>query len=243
MSIRLTIAMPAFNEAGAIEKVVDEALAVLDDLDGTGEILVVDDGSTDRTPQILRTLAERDPRVRVVRNETNRGIRAFNQQMLQSARGEWVFYISSDGEFDPREALRFLDLATGQSLDAVLGYRTGKQYTIYRRIVSWTFNTLVWALFAVRFTDIGAVRLLRRSAYAPIRLYCRSAFINAERLLVGRRRGARFAELPVTHRKRLAGKGAGSRPAKVLAAFRELVTTRCRWLFFAHYYGDSVIRP
>ena len=239
MSIRLTISMPAHNEERSVEQVVREALRVLDDLEGVGELLVIDDGSTDRTPNILAVLAAEDSRIRVVRNDKNLGIEGFNRQMLECARGDWVFFISSDGEFDPTEALRFLELAERDSLDAVLGYREAKQYSVYRSIVSGLFNTCVVMFFSARFKDIGSIRLLRRSVYCPIRLYSRSAFINAERLLVARRFGARIREVPVAHRRRLAGKGRGSRPAKVIAAFYELCLTRWRWFFFGHYYGRS----
>lgn len=231
--------MPAFNEEGCVEDAVREALAVLEDLDGEGEVVVVDDGSRDRTPDILASLARHDPRLRVVRHEVNQGIGAFNRRMLAEARGEWVLFTSSDGEFDPREALRFMDIAQREGADAVLGYRgqRNEQYTPSRRAVSYLFNALTLVCFGARFKDIGSIRLLRRELFQPIELYSQSAFLNAERLLVGRRRGARIVQVPTRHRPRLSGRGGGARPRKVAHAVGDLLRTRARWLRFDRYYG------
>jgi glycosyltransferase involved in cell wall biosynthesis len=241
VTLRLTIAMPCFNEAGCVEATVREALSVLDRLresgGGEGEVVVVDDGSTDATPEILARVAVEDARLRVIRHARNRGIAEFNPRMLAEARGEWVLFTSSDGEFDPAEALRFLELAEREGADAVLGYRATKRYTGYRRAVSWSFNALTLAGFGARFKDIGSMRMLRRALFQPLRLYSRSAFLNAERLLVGRRRGAVIVEVPIQHRSRLAGVGRGSRPGKVAAAVGDLARTRARWFRFGRFYG------
>jgi glycosyltransferase involved in cell wall biosynthesis len=233
----LTIAMPAFNEALNLPGVLKEALAVLDELEGAGEVLVVDDGSTDETPTILARVAATDSRLRWVRNQRNGGIGVFNRRMLDEACGHWVFFIGSDGEWDCIEALRMLSTAQHTGVDGVLGYRVDKQYSRYRRLVSAAFNGLVRVLFGQRFVDIGSVRLLRRSAYAGLPLYCRSALINAERLIIGSRKGARVVQVPVEHRRRPTGKGRGSSPLKVLRSALELLALRYRVLRFAKYYG------
>ena len=234
--VRLTIAMPAFNEEDCVEAAVTEALSVLDEVDDGAELLLVDDGSTDRTPEILARLAAADARLRIIRHERNRGISGFNRAMMEQARGDWVLFTSSDGEFDPREALRFMELAEREGADAVLGYREHKNYTAYRQLVSSSFNALTFLCFGTRFRDIGCTRLLRRSLFQPIALHSQSAFVNAERLLVGRRRGARILQVPTVHRPRLAGVGGGSRPRKVVEAVRDLMLTRARWFRFDHYY-------
>jgi glycosyltransferase involved in cell wall biosynthesis len=235
--VRLTIAMPAYNEQDCVEAAAREALAVLDQVDGGGELLVVDDGSTDGTAAILDRLAAADRRVRVVRHERNRGISGFNRAMMDEARGDWVLFTSSDGEFDPREALRFRALAERAGADAVLGYRQEKNYDPWRQAVSFSFNALTFVCFGTRFIDIGSTRLLRRAAFAGIPLHTHSAFLNAERLLAGRRRGARILQVPTVHRPRLAGVGGGARPRKVAQAIRDLALTRLRWFRFDHYYG------
>ena len=226
---RLTIALAAFNEEACVEKVVREAIGIIGELDGDGEVLVVNDGSTDRTPEILARLCEEHALVRVVTHEHNRGIGGFNRSMLREARGDWVLFTSADGEYDPREGLRFLDIAEHEGADAVLGYRADKHYDGYRRIVSWSFNSLTYLCFGARFKDIGSTRLLRRSLFQPIALHSQSAFINAERLLAGKRAGARIVEVPTRHRPRLAGRGGGAKPRKVIAALRDLLATRARW--------------
>lgn len=233
----LTIAMPAFNEEKSIEKAVVEAEEAARGLGESAEIFVVDDASTDRTPEILDELQRRISILRVVRNETNGGISVFNRRMMDEARGEWVFFIGSDCEWDCAEAVRFLEVARAERCDAVLGYRTTKHYSLERKIVSWCFNALVFLLFGARFRDIGSIRLLRKSTFGGVPLYSRSAFLNAERLLVGERRGARYRQVPVAHRKRFAGKGKGARTRPVVRSILDLVKTRWRWFRFERYYA------
>lgn len=238
MSLRLTIAMPAYNEERGIARAVAEALSALDELeDGArGEVLVIDDGSTDRTGEILTELARSDERLRVVRHVENLGIGGFNRSMISEARGEWVFFIGADGEWDPREAIRFLQAAEREGYDGVLGHRVEKRYTMWRKVVSWSFNRSLRVLFGVNLRDVGSIRLLRRRRFSRLKLYSQSAFLNAERLLVGQRLGARLLEVPVLHRRRLSGRGRGARPAAVLAAVRDLLLTRLRWFRFEHFY-------
>jgi glycosyltransferase involved in cell wall biosynthesis len=239
---KLTISMPAYNEAACVETSVREALATLDELDGGGEVLVVDDGSTDGTGAILDRIAGGDPRLRVVHHARNLGIGGFNRRMIADARGDWVLFSSSDGEFDPREGLRFLALAESAGADAVLGYRVRKRYSAWRLTVSSLFNALTLACFGARFRDIGSIRLLRRRTFQPLPQYSQSAFINAERLLAGRRRGAVILQVPTVHRPRLAGRGGGARPRRVVEALRDLLYTRARWFRFARYYEPEPAR-
>jgi len=237
MSLRLTIAMPCFNEEASVESVVRESLAAVDDVEGGGEVLVVDDGSSDRTPEILRRLTAEDGRLRVFTNESNQGIGGFNRRMMSEARGDWVLFVSSDGEFDPREGLRFLQIATDEGADAVLGYRASKNYNAWRHAVSYSFNALTALCFGRSFRDIGSMRLLRRELFQPLVLYSSSAFLNAERLLVGAHLGARVVEVPIEHRPRLSGVGGGARPRRVAEAAADLARARLRFGLFGAFYG------
>lgn len=236
-AVELTIAMPVYNEAGTIERVVRSALEVAGEAPGGGEVLVVDDGSTDETPGILARLEAEAASLRVVRHDHNQGIGGYGRRMLVEARGTWVFIISSDGEFDCREALRFLVLAKREAVDAVLGFRRVKRYSPYRLLVSWLFKSLVFLLFGARYRDIGCVRLQRRAVYASIRLYSESAFSNAERLLVASRQGASSIEVQVEHYPRSHGKGGGAKLGKVVEALLDLIRVRLRWFRFSRYYG------
>ncbi|MGA7615493.1 MAG: glycosyltransferase family 2 protein [Thermoanaerobaculia bacterium] len=238
----LTIAMPVFNEEAVIAGTVREALAALDSFEEPGEVLVINDGSTDRTTEVLTLLLDRDARLRVISNETNYGISRFNRQMIEHARGEWVFFIGSDGEWECAEAIRFLRFAREKNVEAVLGYRVRKQYGVWRSVVSASFNLLVFLCFGARFRDVGSIRLLKRSTFGALRLYSRSAFLNAERLLVGKRRGAHYLQVPVKHLRRKGGRGRGATPRRVLASLADLFRTRWRWFRFQTFYGGESSR-
>ena len=238
-SVRLTIAVPVYNEAGCIVDVMRSCFAVLDQLDGDGEVLVIDDASTDSTPALLAELAAAEPRLRVLRNAENAWLGVFHRRVREHARGEWVFLIGADGEADYFQALEFLEIAERLGVDAVLGYRPTRVYTSYRKIVSRSYNGLVSLCFGARFRDIGWIRLMRRSVFSQIPVYSNSAFADAEQLVAARRKGARFEEVPSEHLPRASGTGSGARLTNVAKAFRDLTLTRLRWFRFDHYYGGD----
>ncbi len=229
--------MPAYNEEAAIEHVVLQALAVLNNMNLQGEVMVLEDRSTDHTFAILQRLSHDHPQVRVLQNDVNRGAAGFERRLLLEARGEWMFFGSSDGETDyTRDVPRFYEIAQRQNLRGVYGYRVVKNYNRYRGFVSWTYKFLIGALFGVKFKDAGWVKLFHCPTYAPIPLYSDSAFISAERLLVANRRHVRYAELETAHLPRMGGRSRGGQWRWVVASFRDLLFTRLRWFCFNHFY-------
>ena len=137
----LSIVLPAYNEEGNIERGVRDAAAAAADLAPPYEIVVVDDGSRDRTGEILaRLAAEMGARLRVVRHPVNEGYGAALRDGFRATTGELVFYTDSDNQFDLRELADILPLM--KDVDAVLGYRVDRQDPWMRRAVSGGFNRL-----------------------------------------------------------------------------------------------------
>ncbi len=199
-------------------------LGLVSTLSGLGipfEVVVVDDGSTDRTAEIARRLAQEDRRVRLVQHPHNLGYGAALRTGFASARYPWVFFTDGDGQFDPRDFVRLMPYA--ETADLVVGYRARRQDPLHRKLFGWLWNRLVRAWFGVGVRDVDcAFKLLRREVVQQLPLRSTGAFLSTELLCRAARSGARIVEVPVPHHPRRWGRQSGGRPDVVLRAFWEL---------------------
>ena len=196
--------MPAYNEAGNIERAV-RAAAEAGARAGTHEVVVVDDGSRDATGERLAALsAELGPRLRVVRHEHNRGYGAALRSGFAAAEGDLVFYTDSDNQFDLSELAGVIPLM--REWDAVLGYRIDRKDARRRLITSWVFNRLSCVVFGLSVRDLNcSFKLFRRDVLRALPLQSDDFFIDTEMVVRLHRAGFRFVERGVTHLPRLAG--------------------------------------
>lgn len=202
--ICVSICIPAYNEEDLIEETIREGASVLEDLGGCHEILVVDDGSTDRTWACIASLRDEIPMLRPLRHSRNRGNPAAQRTLVEAARGEYIFHIGADQEWPMTELVRMLEKIR-EGYDIVIGVRTRSSYSLGRRLMSACFNCGVRLLWGADFGDLGSLKLARSGLWKRLPARSDSAFIHAERLLVARQHGARIAQVPVEHRIREAG--------------------------------------
>jgi glycosyltransferase involved in cell wall biosynthesis len=226
---RLTIFFPAYNEE---ENVAETVRRALDDVAplvaGSIEVLVVDDGSIDRTPELADALAAADPRVRV-HHQANRGYGGALRAGFEQATGELIAFSDADLQFDLREFARLLARLDdpARTADVVIGYRLQRRDPPHRIFIAKTYNAIVSATFALRVRDIDcAMKLFRREVFDGLRLDADSPFLSAELLIKLKARGERIAQLGVTHYPRSAGTNTGASFRKILRTFRDIAKLR-----------------
>ena len=218
---RLSIFFPCHDEEANVEEAVRAALRVGPRVADDFEVIVVDDGSTDRTAEVSRRLAAEDARVRLVRHETNRGYGGALVTGIRAARGDLVFWTDGDNQFDLDELPAFLsELARA---DVVIGYRIDRQDHWMRRLNGVLWSGLVRLLFRVRSRDVDcAFKVVPRRWLTDLPLASRGAMISTELLVRLGRRGARIVERGVRHRPRRFGEASGAKLAVIVRAFGEL---------------------
>jgi len=240
---RLTFFFPAFNEEENVAETVRRALDEIGPLvGGSIDVLIVDDGSTDRTPELADALAADDPRVRV-HHQANRGYGGALRAGFENARGELVGFSDGDLQFDLREMSRLLerlDEPGRKPVDAVIGWRIKRRDPPHRIFIAKTYNAIVSVLFGLRVRDIDcAMKLFRREVFDGLRLDTDSPFLSAELLIKLRARGERMAQVGVTHYPRPAGTNTGASFRKILRTFRDIF--RLRWALWTR--RDEVLGP
>lgn len=222
----VSVVLPAYNEEANLAATVTSMADALRRFTSRFEILVVDDGSDDRTPQVASSLAARQQHIALVRHAENRGYGAALRTGFARARHPWVFFTDADGQFDPEEIVRLEPLAA--DADIVAGYRLRRRDPWYRRAGGVLFGrVLVRSVLGVRARDLNcAFKLIRRPLLTGVELKANGALINAELFWHAQRVGARIVEVGVSHRPRRAGVPTGGRPTVALRALRELLALR-----------------
>jgi glycosyltransferase involved in cell wall biosynthesis len=219
--LSLTIFFPCYNEEANVERVTRSAVEVGRQVADDLEVLVVNDGSRDRTEEIADRLAAEIPEVRAVHNMPNRGYGGALQRGFREATKNWIFYTDGDGQFDLGELPGILPLL--EDHDIVSCYRLDRKDPLMRKLNALAWTTLVNLLFRIRLRDIdGAFKIYPKPFIDSIELHSTGALIDTEMLAKARNRQMKIAQRGVHHYPRVAGEQTGANLKVILRAFREL---------------------
>jgi glycosyltransferase involved in cell wall biosynthesis len=212
----LSIIVPVYNEEESLPRLYDGIVPVMDGTGKPWEMVLVNDGSTDRSPQVLDELAARDPRVKVVHFRRNAGQTAAMMAGIDFADGDVIIPIDADLQNDPQDIPRLLE-KLDQGYDVVSGWRKDrKDDSLRRNLPSRMANWLISKVSGVRLHDYGcSLKAYRRDVIKSVKLYGEMhRFIP----IYASWNGARVTEIPVTHHARQFGhsKYGLERIAKVL---------------------------
>jgi glycosyltransferase involved in cell wall biosynthesis len=226
----ISAVLPAYNEEAIIERTVRHVSDVLRGLASDFEVIVTNDGSRDRTGQILADLQQREPQLhlRVVTHDHNLGYGAALASGFDAARKDLIFLTDGDKQFDVRELSQFLPAMDAQT-DLVIGWRRNRADPFMRKLNALGWKMLVNLLFGYTARDVDcAFKLFRRDVWRSMTVRSRGATFSAEFLIKARRLGWRIKELPVSHYPRTAGSPTGAHPRVIVRAFVELFRLRLR---------------
>ena len=221
----LSVVIPAYNEAEGITQVLAQWTTQLDQLSIDYELLVYDDGSTDKTGVILEQLAGSNPRLRVIRH-SNRGHGPTILKAYHEATGKWVLQIDGDGEIPADQFSRLWEKR--EAFDFLLGYRQGRESAVARQIITKCSRLTVALLFGRSVEDVNTpFRLMLNQSLKPLLVHLPSNTFAPNVILSGLagRAGLRIHEEPVSHQGRLAGVTLLVKWALVRAALDSFVQT------------------
>jgi glycosyltransferase involved in cell wall biosynthesis len=216
MKTPVSVVLIAFNEEEAIEGVVRGFYEkVVLRIPGS-ELIVAEDGSTDRTPEILKKLKEEFPSIRLEQQKERRGyVNAFKVAMSYP-KNDIIVFCDSSGKHDPEDVWKMYPLMENHEM--VIGYKIKRADPFYRLLLTQVFNFFVNSYFGVAFKDIDCpLRLMNRRAFADIakQEWKEKALINFELTLRFYFRGYRLAQIPVSHKARQSGESRGLPLSKI----------------------------
>ncbi len=201
----LSVFFPAYNDSGTIASLVITALQSASTLTEDYEVIVVNDGSSDSTAQILDELARVYPRLKIVTHHTNRGYGGALRSGFAAASKDAVFYTDGDAQYDPAE-MSLLWQKMAPDVDLVNGYKISRSDPWHRIIIGRVYHHTVKMMFGLRVRDVDCdFRLLRRSIFDSVRLEKNSGVICLEMMKKIQDAGFRIVEVPVHHYHRAYG--------------------------------------
>lgn len=202
----ISVFFPAYNDAGTIASMVLAAMHTCRQLTDDFEVIVVNDGSTDYTNEVLADIASREPHLRVITHSQNRGYGGALQTGFKAATGELIFYTDGDAQYDAHE-LALLLPAMRPEVDVVQGYKVARHDPLFRVIIGKTYHWIVKLAFGLHIKDTDCdFRLIRKSALERFDLKSNSGTICLELVKKLQDSGAVFAEVPVHHYHRAYGR-------------------------------------
>jgi glycosyltransferase involved in cell wall biosynthesis len=224
----ISVVFPMFNEEDYIRRAVRAASAILAEITPDHEIVIVDDASTDRTPQIAEELALADPRIKVVRNPVNRKLGGTLRAGYAAATKQLVAYTDTDLPFDLQELGRAVRLLEYQEADVLSAYRFDRTSEgLLRTVYSFFYNALVRALFGLPIKDVNfSFKLFRRSLLDEFPLVSEGSFIDVEFLVRARNAGASIIQIGVDYFPRSRGVSTLSSPGVIVRILREMLQLR-----------------
>lgn len=200
----ISIVMPALNEEKNIIAAIDNTLVAFEDLSIEGEIIVVNDGSTDSTPELVMQKMEKDNRIRMLNHDRPKGIGASFWDGVDNARGDMVTMLPGDNENEPGEILRYKELL--EHVDIVIPFVFNKEVrSLFRNALSFIYRFIINTTFLVNFNYTNGTVLYRKSILKE--LDCRNTgfFFQTDILIRAVKKGYLFAEVPY----RLAARDSG----------------------------------
>jgi glycosyltransferase involved in cell wall biosynthesis len=220
----VSLVIPMFNEEENIEHAIDFAVDALERHAGDYEIVVVDDASEDRSPEIVARLAAANPRIRTQRHAVNRKLGAALKTGFAAARKDLVLYMDADLPFDPDVVGHAIQALQITRADLIAGYRLDRTTEgLKRTIYSYLYNSLIGLLFGWPHRDINfSFKLIRREVLEAIDLKSEGSLIDAELIVKAKNLGFVIQQLGLDYFPRTRGKSTLSSPAVILKIFREL---------------------
>lgn len=216
----LSLTFLCYNEAENIGAMIQDAVKIGEDYGIDYEVIVVDDGSQDKSAVVIEGWSKKNSRVRLVRHEKNLGYGAAVRTALQSATKDLVFLADGDSQFRVSEIEKLFSKI--DSCDVVTGYRLSRRDNWLRRTGGDLWHGFVRVALGVPVRDVDCgFKLYRRRILEGLPIESNHVFVHAEILARLRKSGRRIEEIGVTHYPRTAGKASATSPAKLLKSLGE----------------------
>ena len=222
----LSVFLPCYNEEANLEKTYKNVKGNLERNVSRHEIIIVDDGSRDKTGEIADRIAKKDRSVKVIHHRPNRGYGAAFKSGLYSARYRFISFTDADGQFNFQDIYKLIDTQKKTKADLVIGYYLGRKVPFYRKWGSSVWQLAVFLLFGLKVKDIDCgFKLIKKEVVAkipPLEAE-RGPFISSEFLIKAKAQGFKIVEVGVRHYARQEGEATGANLNVILSGLTDLL--------------------
>jgi len=221
----ISVFLPAYNEEKNIKQTVNLVHNVVKNVSKKFEIIIINDGSKDKTGEIAKELSLQNKTIRVITHEKNKGYGGSLISGFYNSRYKWISFIDSDGQFDFSEINKLIEEQKKTNADLVIGSYSKRKVSCLRRINTFIWQMLIRTMFNLKVKDIDCgFKLIKKDVIEKIpKLESqRGAFISTEFLVKSKLAGFKIAEVPVSHFERKDGKATGANLNVIINSFKDL---------------------
>lgn len=219
----LSLFFPAYNEEANLENTVEKAIPVLKEVADKYELLIINDGSKDKTLEVAEKLSKKYKFIKVINHNPNQGYGAALRSGLYNSKYEWIVFTDSDGQFDFSEVTKLIEKTA--VADIVVGYRLNRQDPLIRKIFGWSWTLLANIFLKINVRDVDcAFKLIKKKIIdsIPKLQSTRGGMISPELLGQARKAGFIIIEVGVHHYPRGGGKQTGASLKVIFKSFSDL---------------------
>ena len=233
---RISFCFPVYKDERTVRTVAEKFLVLGASLGAEHEVVIIDDGSPDRSGEIADEIAREHPAVRVIHHAGNRGYGAALRSAIGAARFEYVCMTDGDDEYEVEDFRKLLKMR--DRYDLVITFRYKKVYSSTRIFVSWLYNVVLRRLFRTQFRDVSTgLRLVRREVLDDVQLESDSPFLGAELAIKTMLKGYRVGEVGIQTFPRTFGSGSSTSMRNIVATVRDM------WRVYRTVFSDSYDLP
>lgn len=217
-NLQLSVFLPAHNEEDNIEKTVLQIDQILKNITDDWEILVINDGSKDKTGTIVKNIIRHNRHIRLISHIKNKGYGAAIKTGLYNVRFPWVIQMDADGQFDFGEIKNMLEKK--DKADLIIGYRLRRTDSLYRRLMAkilWLADFILFGL-NVKDVDCGFKLFKKEVIYKIPHLITESAITVTEFMVRAKMAGFKIIQIGVHHYSRKKGEQTGGKPGIIFKA-------------------------
>jgi glycosyltransferase involved in cell wall biosynthesis len=232
--LRLSLFFPIYNDETTMREVAERGLALLRRMADEYEVIIVNDGSSDRSGRIADELQAQYPNeIRVIHHAQNRGYGAALKSGIKSARYDWICMVDGDNEYDVGDLEKMLKLRRYYLL--IIAFRYKKLYSASRIFISFVYNKTLRLLFRTPFRDISTgIRVFHRSILDDLEITSDSPFFGAELVIRAMLRGYPVGEIGIQTFPRTFGRSAAVTPRNIIRTMADIRRVR-REIFSDNY--------
>lgn len=226
--MNLSIVLPCFNEEENIRQTIEDVVGWMSANDIDGEIIAVDDGSTDATEEILEELLEQHSNLCIVKHAGNKGYGYAVRSGCDEATTEWIAFMDSDGQFRAEDFNELIPHAA--SYDYVTGRRRKRADPLIRKVNAKLFGILIYGVLGVWIRDVNcAMKMFKKTTWETVRpTVATGALINAEVFYRLSQNKIPWKQVYVNHYPRLYGQQTGANIRVILKMFADLLRLKAQ---------------
>lgn len=220
----VSLIIPAYNDEETIGRLIDDGSSLLSEICDDYEIVVCNDGSRDKTLEVIEARRRTNPHVRLLNHEVNKGFGATIRELYLAGTKDYVFSLPGDYQYAPKELLA---MAQGlKTHDFVIGWRVNRNDPPRRKFQSMVYNFMLRVLYGHRHKDVNSIKLFRKAILDKITLRSSTPFVDAELCIRSERAGFKVVEIPIEHLPRLTQGASGGKFSVIWETFSDLFKMR-----------------